>query len=187
MIKTVHVHQYIGQFLTDCLQTFTKECLIFLRWLQWGVTSLCFEQNYIFLFKSVILSQFLTDCLQNCTFYSNPSYTSQSILNALPSNLHKLGLIFRDDRNKGSQLYVSSKTTHFIQTRHMHLCQFLTDCLSNLHKEGLIFPDDQNKGSQPYNFKQNCTFSAISLSILKGLFSKLHKVGLIFRDNRNKG
>ena len=46
-----------------------------------GVITLCFEQNY--------------------TFYSNLSYTSQSILNGLPSDLHKVGLICRDDRNKG--------------------------------------------------------------------------------------
>ena len=64
--------------------------------------------------------------------------------------LHKVGLIFRDDRNKWTQPYVSSKTTHFIQTRHMHLSQFLTDCLQTFTKWVLIFWDDPNKGSQPY-------------------------------------
>ena len=49
----------------------------FLRQSQRGVTTLYFEQN--------------------CTFSS----ISQSILNRLPWNLHKVGLIFRDNRKEG--------------------------------------------------------------------------------------
>ena len=97
----------------------------FLRRSQQGVTTLCFEQNY--------------------TFHSNPSYASQSILNGLFPNLHKVGLIFRDDRNKGSQPYVSSKTAHF----HQYL-SILNGLPSNLREVGLIFRDHCNKGSQPY-------------------------------------
>ena len=110
----------------------------FSRWSQQGVTTLCFEQNY--------------------TFYSNLSNTWWSILSRLSPNLHKVGLIFQDDRNKGSQPYVPSKTAHF----HQYLSQFLNRLPSNLHKVGLIFRDDRNKGSQPYvsskttHFIQTC-------------------------------
>ena len=152
---------HLSQFLTNCLQTFTK-WINFSRRSQQGVTTLCFEQNY--------------------TFYSNPSYASQSILNGLSPNLHKVGLIFRDDRNKGSQPYVSSKTAHF----HQYLCQFLMDCLETFTK----WVNSSRRSQQEVTtlcFEQNFTFSSISLSILNGLPSNLHKVGLIFRDHINKG
>ena len=67
------------QFLTDCLQTFTKVGLIFRDDpLTRGNRPYVFEQN--------------------CTFSS----ISQSILNGLPSNLHKVGLpLFEIDREQG--------------------------------------------------------------------------------------
>ena len=119
--KTAHFHQYINQFLMDCLQTFTKSGN-FSRRSQQGVTTLCFKQNCTFLFKPIICISVNTEWIvfkpsqsrvnflrrlqqgvttlcfkQNCTFSS----ISQSILNGLPSNLHKVGLIFQDNGNKG--------------------------------------------------------------------------------------
>ena len=96
----------------------------FSRRSQQGVTTLCFKQN--------------------CTFYSNPSNTCQSILSRLSPNLHKVGLIFQDDRNKGSQPYVPSKTAHFHQYLSSEWIAFKP------LKVRLIFRDDHNKGSQPY-------------------------------------
>ena len=58
---------------------------------------------------------FTTPCFkQNYTFYSNPSYASQSILTRLSPNLHKVGLIFRDDRNKGHNPMFWAKLHIFI-------------------------------------------------------------------------
>ena len=59
-----------------------------------------------------------------------PVNASQSILNRLFPNLHKVGLIFQDNHNKGSQPYNLSKTAHF----HQYLCQFLMDCLQTFTK-----------------------------------------------------
>ena len=137
----------------------------FSRRSQQGVTTLCFEQNY--------------------TFYSNPSNTCRSILSRLSPNLHKVGLIFQDDRNKGSQPYVPSKTAHFHQ------------CLSS---EWIAFKPSQSEvnfsrrsqqGVTTLCFEQNYTFysnpSNTCRSILSRLSPNLHKVGLIFQDDRNKG
>ena len=134
-----------------------------MRQSQQGVTTLCFKLNY--------------------TFYWNPSYASQSILNRLFPNLHKVGLIFQDDRNKGSQPYNLSKTAHF----HQYLQSIPNGLPSNLHKVGLIFLRWSQQGVTTLCFKQNCTFSSIFQWILNGLSSNVHKVGLIFWDNLNKG
>ena len=103
--KTAHFHQYLCQFLMHCFKP-SQTRVNFSRRSQQGITTLCFKQNYTF------------------------SSISLSILNRLPSNLHKEWLIFPDDQNKGSQPYVSSKTAHFQQ----YLCQFLTDCLQTFTK-----------------------------------------------------
>ena len=112
---------------------------------------------------------------------------SLSILNGLPSNLHKVGLIFWDDHNKGSQPYVSSKTTHFYSNPSYASQSILNGLSPNLHKVGLYFSRRLQQGVTTLCFKQNCTFSSISLSILNRLPSNLHKVGLIFWDDCNKG
>ena len=63
----------------------------------------------------------------------------------LTDYLHKVGLIFRDDHNKGKQTYVLSKSTHFYSNL-SYASQSILDGLSpNLHKVGLIFRDDRNK------------------------------------------
>ena len=61
---------------------------------------------------------------------------SQSILNRLPSNLHKVGLIFQEDRNKGNNPMFRAKLSQSILNR----------LPSNLNKVGLIFQGDSNKG-----------------------------------------
>ena len=109
--KTAHFHQYLSQFLTDCLQTFTK-------WVNFSRRSQQGQQPYV---------------LSKTThFYSNPLYASQSILNRLSPNLYKVLIILREDRKKWSQPYVSSKTRHF----HQYLSQFLTDCCQTFKKLG---------------------------------------------------
>ena len=120
----------------------------------------CFEQNYTFLFKPVTYISVNSNQIvskpsqsrvnfsrrsqqgvttlyfkQNCTFSS----IFPSILNGLPSNLHKVGLIFRDDRNKGTPPKCFKQNYTFYSNPSYASQSILNGLSPNLHKLGLIF------------------------------------------------
>ena len=71
----------------------------------------------------------------------------QSILNGLPSNLHKVGLIFLETITTGGNNPLFKAKLHIFSSNSSYASQSILNRLSpNLHKVGLIFRHDHNKG-----------------------------------------